>query len=57
MKLIDWYILKRYLATFFVMLLMFICRVGLLSFFTAMILRRGQPPAYMRPAQEDVIVG
>ena len=24
MKLIDWYILKRYLATFFVMLLMFI---------------------------------
>lgn len=37
--------------------LMFIGRVGLLSFFTAMTLRRSQPPAYLRPAQEDVIVG
>jgi trk system potassium uptake protein TrkH len=38
-------------------LLMFIGRVGLLSFFTAVTLRRAQPPAYQRPAQEDVIVG
>ncbi|MGE0871037.1 MAG: TrkH family potassium uptake protein [Kofleriaceae bacterium] len=37
--------------------LMFIGRVGLLSFFTAIALRRSQPPAYLRPAQEDVIVG
>jgi len=37
--------------------LMFIGRVGLLSFFTAVTLRRSHPPAYLRPAQEDVIVG
>jgi trk system potassium uptake protein TrkH len=36
--------------------LMFVGRVGLLSFFAAAILRRGQP-AYLRPAQEDVMVG
>jgi trk system potassium uptake protein TrkH len=40
-----------------VIALMFIGRVGLLSFFTALTLRRSQPPAYLRPAQEDVIVG
>ena len=39
------------------MLLMFIGRVGLFSFFTALILRRAQSAAYVRPAQEDVIVG
>ncbi len=38
-------------------LLMFIGRVGLLAFFTAVTLRRSQPPAFQRPAQEDVIVG
>lgn len=38
-------------------MLMFIGRVGLLSFFTAITLRRSQPPAFNRPAQEDVIVG
>lgn len=38
-------------------MLMFIGRVGLLSFFTAVTLRRSQPPAFHRPAQEDVIVG
>jgi trk system potassium uptake protein len=37
--------------------LMFIGRVGLISFFTAVVLRRSQPPAYLRPAQEDVLVG
>jgi trk system potassium uptake protein len=37
--------------------LMFIGRVGLIAFFTAVILRRGHPPAFLRPAQEDVIVG
>lgn len=40
-----------------VILLMFIGRVGLLSFFAAVTLRRGRPPAYVRPAQEDLIVG
>jgi trk system potassium uptake protein TrkH len=37
--------------------LMFVGRVGLFSFFTAVILRRSAAPAYLRPAQEDVIVG
>ena len=37
--------------------LMFIGRVGLFSFFTALILRRAASDAYVRPAQEDVIVG
>lgn len=37
--------------------LMFIGRVGLFSFFTAVMLRRAQPPAFKRPAQEDLIVG
>ncbi len=37
--------------------LMFVGRVGLLSFFSAVVLRRAQPPGYLRPAQEDVIVG
>jgi trk system potassium uptake protein TrkH len=37
--------------------LMFVGRVGLFSFFTAVILRRSAPPSYVRPAQEDVIVG
>ena len=37
--------------------LMFIGRVGLFSFFAAVILRRSQPPAFVRSAQEDVIVG
>ena len=37
--------------------LMFIGRVGLLSFFTAVTLRRSVPPSFKRPAQEDVIVG
>jgi trk system potassium uptake protein len=37
--------------------LMFIGRVGLFSFFTTLMLRRSQPPAFVRPAQEDVIVG
>jgi trk system potassium uptake protein TrkH len=37
--------------------LMYIGRVGLLSFFAAVTLRRSQPPAFLRPAQEDVIVG
>ena len=40
-----------------VALTMFIGRVGLFSFFTAVMLRRAQPPAFQRPAQEDVIVG
>jgi trk system potassium uptake protein len=40
-----------------VIVLMFIGRVGLLSFFAAVALRRGTPPAYLRPAQEDVMVG
>ncbi len=40
-----------------VALLMFIGRVGLFSFFTAVMLRRAQPPAFKRPAQEDLIVG
>lgn len=37
--------------------LMFVGRVGLFSFFTAVMLRRAQPPAFKRPAQEDLIVG
>jgi len=37
--------------------LMFIGRVGLFSFFTSVMLRRAQPPAFKRPAQEDLIVG
>ena len=37
--------------------LMFIGRVGLFSFFTAVILRRSAATSYLRPAQEDVIVG
>jgi len=37
--------------------LMFVGRVGLLAFFTAITLRRALPPAYLRPAQEDVIIG
>jgi trk system potassium uptake protein TrkH len=37
--------------------LMFIGRVGLIAFFTAVVLRRSHPPAYLRPAQEDVLVG
>jgi trk system potassium uptake protein len=37
--------------------LMFIGRVGLIAFFTAIVLRRSHPPAYLRPAQEDVLVG
>jgi trk system potassium uptake protein TrkH len=40
-----------------IVVLMFIGRVGLLSFFTAVTLRRSVPPAYQRPAREDVIVG
>lgn len=40
-----------------VVLLMFIGRVGLLAFFTAITLRNAVPPAYQRPAQEDVLVG
>jgi trk system potassium uptake protein TrkH len=39
-----------------VILLMFIGRVGLLSFFSAMVLKRGHAGT-LRPAQEDVIVG
>jgi trk system potassium uptake protein TrkH len=37
--------------------MMFIGRVGLLAFFSAVVLRRAVPPAFLRPAQEDVIVG
>jgi trk system potassium uptake protein TrkH len=37
--------------------LMFIGRVGLFSFFAAVILRRSRPTAFVRSAQEDVIVG
>ncbi|MDQ3368718.1 MAG: potassium transporter Trk [Myxococcota bacterium] len=37
--------------------LMFIGRVGLLAFFSALVLRRAAHPAFLRPAQEDVIVG
>lgn len=37
--------------------LMFIGRVGLIAFFTAVVLRRTAPSAYLRPAQEDVLVG
>lgn len=37
--------------------MMFIGRVGLLAFFSAVVLRRSVPPAFLRPAQEDVIVG
>lgn len=37
--------------------LMFIGRVGLFSFFTAVMLGRSQPPSFRRPAREDVIVG
>lgn len=37
--------------------LMFIGRVGLFSFFTAVTLRRTVATTYLRPAQEDVIVG
>ena len=40
-----------------VVVLMFIGRVGLLSFFAAVTMRRSLPPAYQRPAREDVIVG
>ncbi|MBA3394791.1 MAG: potassium transporter Trk [Deltaproteobacteria bacterium] len=40
-----------------VLVMLFVGRVGLLSFFTAVVLRRAQPPGYLRPAQEDVIVG
>lgn len=40
-----------------IVLLMFIGRVGLLAFFTAFTLRNALPPAYQRPAQEDVLVG
>ena len=38
-------------------LLMFIGRVGLLSFFTAVTLRRGRRTSYLRAAEEDVLVG
>lgn len=44
-------------ALLVVSLLMYIGRVGLLSFFAAMTLRRGTPPAFLRPAQEDLMVG
>lgn len=44
-------------AKLVLVMLMFIGRVGLLSFFAAVTLRRAQPPAFRRPAQEDVIVG
>ncbi len=37
--------------------LMFIGRVGLFSFFAAVMLRRTRPPAIQRPAQEDLIIG
>lgn len=40
-----------------VVVLMFIGRVGLFSFFSAVLLRRARPPAIVRPAREDVIVG
>jgi trk system potassium uptake protein TrkH len=40
-----------------VVVLMYIGRVGLLSFFTAVTLRRGRASASVRSAQEDVIVG
>ena len=43
-------------AQVFVILLMFIGRVGLLSFFAAATLRRGITK-HTRPAQEDVMVG
>ena len=39
-----------------VIMLMFIGRVGLLSFFSAMVLKRGYIGS-LRPAQEDVMVG
>ncbi|HEY5922190.1 MAG TPA: potassium transporter TrkG [Kofleriaceae bacterium] len=39
-----------------VIMLMFIGRVGLLSFFSAVVLKRGHTGS-LRPAQEDVIVG
>jgi trk system potassium uptake protein TrkH len=38
-------------------LLMFIGRVGLLSFFSAMTIRTGRAVAGYRPAQEDLVVG
>lgn len=37
--------------------LMYMGRVGILSFFAAITIRRATPPAIVRPAQEDVIVG
>lgn len=37
--------------------LMYIGRVGILSFFAAVTIRRATPSAFLRPAQEDVIVG
>ncbi len=37
--------------------LMFMGRVGLIAFFSAVVLRRSHPPAFLRPAQEDLIVG
>nr|MBA2544063.1 potassium transporter Trk [Deltaproteobacteria bacterium] len=40
-----------------VVALMFIGRVGLLSFFTAVTMRRATAATYVRAAQEDVIVG
>jgi trk system potassium uptake protein len=40
-----------------VIVLMFIGRVGLISFFTAVTLRRGRTTASVRMAQEDLIVG
>jgi trk system potassium uptake protein TrkH len=38
-------------------LLMFVGRVGLLAFFSALLLRRGRPSATYRRAQEDLVVG
>ncbi|MBA3462400.1 MAG: potassium transporter Trk [Deltaproteobacteria bacterium] len=46
-----------YPSKLLLIVLMFIGRVGLFSFFAAVILRRSQPPAFVRLAQEDVIVG
>jgi trk system potassium uptake protein len=43
-------------AELVVIWLMFVGRVGLLSFFSAMVLKRGHTGS-LRPAQEDVIVG
>jgi trk system potassium uptake protein TrkH len=44
-------------GTLVLIVLMFVGRVGLLSFFAAVSLSRGRPRAAVRPAQEDLLVG